>query len=166
MANTTPFRLINWLIVNTSELFACILVALSDSEMMMHLSILLLSAPLSQSPNSCAISTPWLTSVPRNALGESRESSTQDLPTSASLSWLILVQLTDLAKIIEAMMKDVFSTKLIKLARNDLVAHRVTKLEELNMRISQWHAALPELLTWSQWTPTTKEISPHLLILQ
>lgn len=81
-------------------------------------------------------------------------------------SSILLIHLADLSRIIESMMADVFSTRLIKLPRKDLVTHRVAKLEELNLRLFQWHTALPETFAWNQWTPTTQTLPPQLTILQ
>jgi hypothetical protein len=94
----------------------------------------------------------------------------QDAPTSSLLadtkSLPIIAHLAQLSKIIESIMTQIFGTKLIKLPRNDLVYHRVAKLEELNIRLFQWHSAIPEALAWNQWTPTTQDLPPQLAIMQ
>lgn len=68
--------------------------------------------------------------------------------------------------IIEAVMAELFSTKLIKLPRKELVTHRVSKLEEMNVRLFKWHSSLPEALAWNQWVPTTEKLAPQLTVLQ
>lgn len=87
----------------------------------------------------------------------------EEEPTPSSL---MLVHLAQLSRIIESLMTDVFSTRLIKLPREDLVRHRVTKLEELNVKLLQWHTNLPKALMWNQWTPTTQYLPSWLVILQ
>lgn len=93
-----------------------------------------------------------------------------DAPKSSLLADMnslpILAHLAELSKIIESIMTQIFSTKLIKLPRKDLVYHRVAKLEELNIRLFQWHSAIPESLAWNQWTPTTQSLPPQLAIMQ
>lgn len=63
-------------------------------------------------------------------------------------------------------MAELFSTKLIKLPRKELVTHRVAKLEEMNVRLFKWHSSLPEALAWNQWVPTTEKLAPQLTVLQ
>lgn len=78
----------------------------------------------------------------------------------------IFIQLIGLSKIIESVLTLVFSTKMIKSPRKELVMKRITSVEELNVRLFHWHSALPEDLTWNQWTPSTQSLSPPAAILQ
>ncbi|KAJ4252508.1 hypothetical protein NW762_011109 [Fusarium torreyae] len=87
-------------------------------------------------------------------------------PTDMMPSQPTLVPLAQLSQIAESIMTELFATKLIKLPREKLVSHRVMKLEELNVRLFQWHTSLPEALTWNQWMPTTERLPPWLAIVQ
>lgn len=79
---------------------------------------------------------------------------------------LVLVQLVELAEIIETVITSLFSPKFIKTPRKDLVSKRVTSVEILNVELFRWHSALPGELAWNQWLPTTQSISPAVAVIQ
>ncbi|KAH8896729.1 hypothetical protein GQ53DRAFT_792041, partial [Thozetella sp. PMI_491] len=62
-------------------------------------------------------------------------------------------------------MSRVFSTKLIKTPRKELVLGRIASVEELNVRLFRWQSAIPEDLAWNQWTPSTQGLSPQAAIM-
>jgi hypothetical protein len=72
----------------------------------------------------------------------------------------------ELSQIAEEMLFKVFSTKMIKKPRRDLVLCRSSRLEEISVRLGRWHNNLPSSLTWNQWNPYTGVLMPHLYILQ
>jgi hypothetical protein len=74
--------------------------------------------------------------------------------------------LIELSKIIEEILFKVFSTKMIKKPQKDLMLSRSLRLEELSVRLGQWHSSLPSHLKWNQWNPTPGSLKPHILILQ
>jgi hypothetical protein len=74
--------------------------------------------------------------------------------------------LIELSKITQEILFKVFSTKMIKMSRRDLVLCRSSRLEEFSVRLGRWHSRLPVHLTWNQWNPTPGNLKPHVLILQ
>lgn len=78
----------------------------------------------------------------------------------------ILQRVAELCKIIESVLSQVFSTKMIKKSRKDLVFIRLTRLEELNLRLFRWHADLPESMTLNRWFQKADGLHIHTLTLQ
>jgi hypothetical protein len=72
----------------------------------------------------------------------------------------------ELSQIAEEMLFKVFSTKMIKKPRRDLVLCRSSRLEEISVRLGRWHSDLPTNLSWNQWNPFPGTLMPHLYILQ
>ncbi|OKL57334.1 hypothetical protein UA08_07456 [Talaromyces atroroseus] len=91
-----------------------------------------------------------------------------DLDENVELHQLLsssLLQIAELSKIIEIVLSHVFSTKMIKKSRKDLVMTRLARLEELNLRLFRWHSALPESLTWHKWIQRTDDLHSNTLIM-
>jgi hypothetical protein len=79
---------------------------------------------------------------------------------------ILLLQFSELSKIIESILSQVFSTKMIKKSRKDLVMTRLERLEELNLRLFRWHSPLPETITWNRWMQRADGVDSNILILQ
>ncbi|KAH8652034.1 fungal-specific transcription factor domain-containing protein [Xylariales sp. PMI_506] len=80
-------------------------------------------------------------------------------------SFTVFVHIVELSKIIESVMTLIFSTKMIKTPRKELVMGRVANVEELNVRLFRWQSSIPEDLAWNQWTPTTQKLLPQAAIM-
>lgn len=77
-----------------------------------------------------------------------------------------LQAMIELSKITQEILSKIFSTKMIKKPRRDLVLCRSTRLEELSLRLSRWHTNLAAELRWNQWNPSAGGLKLHVLILQ
>ncbi|KAF2259043.1 hypothetical protein CC78DRAFT_83858 [Lojkania enalia] len=65
-----------------------------------------------------------------------------------------------LGKIFQDMMTEIFSRKNHTRSNSILLS----RLDQLNIRLSQWQKDLPESLQWSQWAPSSKSTYPYVLI--
>ncbi|KAL4861789.1 fungal-specific transcription factor domain-containing protein [Aspergillus spectabilis] len=73
-------------------------------------------------------------------------------------------RLIDLCTIIEDVLSQIFSTRLIKKPRKELVLARLARLEDLNIRLLRWHSELPDGVAWNQWKPATHGLSSHVML--
>lgn len=100
----------------------------------------------------------------RFGLDEGTES---DLDHTASATLVAAFEvLIELSKLIEEVLFKVFSTKMVKKPRPDLVLYRSSRLEELSVSLSRWHTSLPVHLAWNQWNPTRGRLTPLVLIIK
>lgn len=113
-----------------------------------------------------------LISVHRNFSSNSTWFELEELPSSAlgqigSVDLMpAFLGLIELSGIVEEVLFKVFSTKMVKKPRRELVLYRSARLEELSVRLGRWYSALPVDLTWNQWNPNPGTLKPHVLILK
>lgn len=79
---------------------------------------------------------------------------------------ILLLHFSELSNIIESVLSQVFSTRMIKKSRKELVMTRLERLEELNLRLFRWQSALPEAITWNRWMQRADGVDSNVLILQ
>ncbi|KAL3444533.1 fungal-specific transcription factor domain-containing protein [Aspergillus insuetus] len=92
---------------------------------------------------------------------------TANFPEDHATFITTFTHLTDLCTIIEDILTQIFSTRLIKKPRKELVLTRLTRLGDLNIRLFRWNSELPQTIAWNQWKPAShSSTNPHVLLTQ